>query len=384
MKQNNCYVLKRIAKVPYLLPVGQMIGDLKRGIQINETGVYLWKLLKKEHSIEELIRLCAGYYAVSEEKLPLLKEDIVQFVTLLTTCGILIPSEYDSDIKSTFYKCIKIAGLKCRLFGPKEAFSKNFDAFTDAFSSDCDQCIEVLTAFPQTQEAGRLLLRNHELSIIESTDKYILLFPTTPQILEAHLTKDGALARFYCLPPFTDGFRKDLFHAIRLVYLYLAQKHGMVVLHSASILYREKVWLFSASSGTGKSTHTNLWNSLLGVPVINGDLNLLAMTDRHAVVHGIPWCGTSEIFDTHTYPLGGIILLKQASEDYVEALPEDKKRLLVLQRLISPSWTKPLLNRNLKLVDALAKKILICRLLCTPQNSAVEIIKQQIDSYLDI
>ena len=34
---------------------------------------------------------------------------------------------------------------------------------------------------------------------------------------------------------------------------------GMFALHSASLLYLEKAWLFSGPSGMGKSTHTALW-----------------------------------------------------------------------------------------------------------------------------
>lgn len=383
MKQNDCYVLKRIAGVPYLLPVGQMIGDFKRSIRINETGVYLWKLLEKDRTLEELIRLCASHYSIKEETLPQLGNDVAEFVSSLTAQDILVPSHTVTDTKSPFYKCIEIAGLRCKLYGPKEAFSQSFEPFFCEPCADCIQNIEVLYHLPETLENGRLLLRNHELSIIERGDKYILLFPAACQILEAHLTKSGSLARFYCLPPVTDNLRSDLFHAIRLVWLYLAQLHNMAALHSASVLYRGRAWLFSGSSGTGKSTHTNLWSSLYNVPIINGDLNLLAMENGHAVVHGIPWCGTSGIFDTHTYPLGGIILLRQADGDYVENLPDAEKRLLVLQRLISPSWTKALLNRNLALINSLAQDIMICRLCCTPRNIAAETAKRQIDSFLD-
>lgn len=59
----------------------------------------------------------------------------------------------------------------------------------------------------------------------------------------------------------------------------------------------------------GKSTHTALWHELFGTPYLNGDLNLLGFEDGHITVYGIPWCGTSEIFTTEQYELGGIVLL---------------------------------------------------------------------------
>ncbi len=384
MKRNNCYELKKIADIPYLLPIGQMIADHKHSIRLNETGVYLWDLLKEERTLDDLIFSCSRYYTLDDSKAMQLKKDITHFTDSLMAVGALLPSTPPeiSDIKSPFYKCFEIAGIKCGFWGPADAFSDAFAPFLCERPSRCDLCIEILTTPPRMRGNGRLLLRDPELFIIEATDHYILLFPTASQILEAYLAKDGNYARFYCIPPFNDGLREDLFHAFRLIYLYLAEKHQMAALHSASILYKGRAWLFSAPSGTGKSTHTNLWKTLLRTPVINGDLNLLTIKDGRAVIHGIPWCGTSGIYDTHTYPLGGIILLKRSEKDLVELLTEDQKQLLVLQRLISPAWDKHFLSRNLELTNALVKNILVCRLLCTPKMSSVETIKAQIDAYL--
>ena len=71
----------------------------------------------------------------------------------------------------------------------------------------------------------------------------------------------------------TEEEQDSLFLAIRPVFLFLAQKKGMFVLHSASLLYLEKAWLFSGPSGMGKSTHTALWKKLFDTPFLNGDLN---------------------------------------------------------------------------------------------------------------
>ncbi len=382
MIRNNHYKLKRISNIPYLLPVGQLIADQRRGIMLNETGVYLWKLLKKDHSMEELISACAEYYSFPSSELSTLNEDIQQFVTTLSMHGMIISSDSCKEIKSPFYKCIEIAGLKCNFFGPAETFPPQLNAFsTNQAAQFPQQNIEILSAPPTIHENGKLLLRNEELAIIEATDKYILLFPTFEQITEVHLAKDASVARFYCTPPFTDFFRQSLFHALRQVYLYLALKHDMLVIHSASILYKDKAWLFSASSGTGKSTHANLWNTIYQTPIINGDLNLIAIHNKKALIHGLPWCGTSDISDPKTYPLGGIILLKQADSDYVLPLSADQKRLFVLQRLVSPSWNGSFLDTHLRIVNALASKILICRLFCTPNASAVEAVKQEIDHF---
>ncbi len=91
-------------------------------------------------------------------------------------------------------------------------------------------------------------------------------------------------------------------------HFYFAALHGKYALHSASNYYQEKAWLYSASSGTGKTTHVKLWEKLYAVQVLNGDLNLLGMEKDEVFVYGIPWCGTSGVYTTKKYPLGGIIL----------------------------------------------------------------------------
>lgn len=116
--------------------------------------------------------------------------------------------------------------------------------------------------------------------------------------------------------------------------------------------------------------------------MINGDLNLLSFKDGTPVVYGLPWCGTSGIFDTKTYPLGGIILLQQTPENHVESLAVHEKALLVSQRLISPSWTKDLLHSNLLFSEKLSSEIYVARLCCNMENEAAATMKDAIDDYL--
>lgn len=382
MRRNDRYVLKVLSGVPYLLPYGQTQADHRRGSRLNETGAFLWKLLEQERDREELIAACSEYYAANEKELPALAADIDQFLKDLSARGYLTDNAISPSPKSTSEKQIRAGNLTLKLIGALDAFSEHFDKFLCDDTKAPDQTIILHPYSPSLHINGELLLRSHELAILDARTQYILLFPRKVYIEEIHLSKDATMAHVYCHSPYTDDFREELFHAIRFAFLYLAQRHHMAVLHSASFLYQDKAWLFSAPSGTGKSTHTNLWHELLQVPLLNGDLNVLALEDGQPVIHGLPWCGTSGISDPASYPLGGIILLKQAPENRVEELSPDTKRLSVLQRLISPTWTSQMLNANLNFVDELADKIYIARLHCTKDFSAVKVMKAGIDCYL--
>lgn len=188
---------------------------------------------------------------------------------------------------------------------------------------------------------------------------------------------------------------EELFHAIRHFFLFFAQRQGFFAIHSASILYRDQVWIFSGHSGMGKSTHTNLWKEQFGTEIINGDLNLIGWnigkqdssgqnvnklgSKGHPIVYGMPWCGTSGIASTKSYPLGGIVLLGRSDNDHFELLTNDQKIVRVMQRMISPVWKEEMLNQNLTCAEKLAKQIPIFYFLCTKEPSAAGRMKDAID-----
>ncbi len=385
MKQNSNYVLKELAGKSYLLPYGQMIADHRRGTKINDTGVYLWNLLSTEHTMEEILDTAGAYYQIADNDFPEFERDIRCFINTLLAHGILLDSAPNISAPNQHIKYLQIAGLNIQFVNFWDAFPEQFNAFIldRQPPANIDFVIIYHIGRPSQPENGTMLLRNYELNVMELPDKYILTLPQTPEIFELHISKDGMTADIYTMPLTTEEYKENLFHAIRLPFLYVAQMHGMAAIHSASILYKDKAWLFSAPSGTGKSTHANLWKEYLQVPTINGDLNLLAMKDNIPVIHGIPWCGTSATFDTETHDLGGIILLRQSPCDRITELPTDEKQLLVSQRFISPSWTVELFEKGLTLAETVTNNCLVCRLNCTKEISAMETMKNRIDKYLE-
>ena len=383
MKQADGYLLETIAGVPYLLPYGQNIADLKRGVQLNDTGVFLWQTLAQEISSDELLHKFFTFFDGTPEDLPSFKEDMETFLSTLSTLGMI--TGYAAPAQpEPLCKILCIGELYVAFRGKDAFFSDEFDAFESGLPADRqpDLTIQIHGYYPSTKGKGTLLLRNQDLYVMDCDSFYTFLFPSMSGVYEGRVTKDAAQADIYCSPFCNEQLVEDLFHAMRLFYLYRAQKSGIFALHSASIYYREKAWLFSGPSGTGKSTHTNLWHKLYDTPLINGDLNLLSFKDGTPVVYGLPWCGTSEIFDIKTYPLGGIILLQQASENHIESLEPHEKALLVSQRLISPSWTKEQLHTNLHFTENLSSEIYVARLCCNMENAAAATMKEAIDDYL--
>jgi len=87
-------------------------------------------------------------------------------------------------------------------------------------------------------------------------------------------------------------------------------------------------FIFTAASGTGKSTHAFLWQRLLGedrVDIINGDKPIVEMVEQRVSggfdvscfkVWGSPWCGKEGLQKNIGVPLKGIVLLSRLDSEH--------------------------------------------------------------------
>lgn len=92
--------------------------------------------------------------------------------------------------------------------------------------------------------------------------------------------------------------------------------------------------------------------------------------------------GTSGISATASHPLGGIVFLKQDTSDFVEELSPDEQILYLTNRMITPSWTPALFEKNLFFAQKLASLTSLCRLHCKPTNHAAEVMKEYVDGWI--
>lgn len=379
MKVNPGFSLCMIENIPYILPYGQNIADHKNGVKLNESGQLLWELIQKCDTEEKVFELfCRQYEAESREDIKVLRRDFDDFVNMLKFYGIMESDAIIINKSETLY--LKIAGLNIKLQTPSGLLEKHFEAFKAEPFDNSDLEICIIDSELKYSKNGQLIIRNKELFVIDTEDNYCLLFPQAEGIYEAQINKSGEKAKVYIQEPYDETLKNDIFHAIRLLFLYRAQLSGMYVIHSASILYNEKLWLFAGHSGNGKSTHTNLWKEHIGTPIINGDLNLICMGENGPVSKGIPWCGTSDIFDTNSYELGGIVFVRRGESDVCEELSTEEKTILLTQHMISPNWTKEMLLRNLTFAKTVTEYVKVYKLTCTKTYSAVEAIKRRIDA----
>ncbi len=160
----------------------------------------------------------------------------------------------------------------------------------------------------------------------------------------------------------------------------LSDYNGML-LHSAAIEYKGYAYLFSAPSGTGKTTHIRLWKELLGdkALVINGDKPILRLINDKIIVYGTPWKGKENYGSDKNAPLKAVFFLKRAEKNSV--CKADVKSVLPLIMAQTLRYgDKDNVDKLLLLIEKIISDTDIYILNCNMDISAAEAAVSAVDS----
>lgn len=162
---------------------------------------------------------------------------------------------------------------------------------------------------------------------------------------------------------------KTVLNAIEAEHL-IVQKGGFVF-HSSYIRVGDQAILFTAPSGTGKSTQAELWRSLRGAEVINGDRSAVRCTDEGCFACGIPFAGSSQICINKTMPLRAIVYLEQARETTIRRLRGAEAFRRVWEGISVNVWDQDDLTGAAETLTNVLASVPVFTLSCTPDESAI-------------
>ena len=165
------------------------------------------------------------------------------------------------------------------------------------------------------------------------------------------------------------------FFAIGEAFSYAMLKNKSGVLHSSSIVINGSAIAFSAQSGTGKSTHTSIWQELYPETVIaNDDTPVIKFENGIPYLYGSPFAGTSGVNQNVSAPLKAVVFLHRGYENKIEKLSGARAISYFVNEIRKPP-VPDYLELCMDFTEKILKSAPVYLLTCTPDERAVETVK---------
>ena len=150
--------------------------------------------------------------------------------------------------------------------------------------------------------------------------------------------------------------------------------HGGMMLHSSAVMVDGYVYLFSAPSGTGKSTHTALWLQYLGEreKIINDDKPAIRVIGEKAYVYGTPWSGKTDLNLNVRGELAGIAVVKRSEANQIRRLNK-KESIFALLDQTTRSRKEERVERLFQVMETIIQTVPIYELSCNMELEAAKV-----------
>lgn len=224
-------------------------------------------------------------------------------------------------------KTYLIAGLKVN-FDISGRYKPRFDKYETEYTADPDATINIS---------------------FEQCERYVKKFP--------ELDMETA---YYIL----SGF---------LFYRFLLSRNGFM-LHSSAVTADGNVYLFSGQSGIGKSTHTVMWQELLGERsfIVNDDKPAILIRKDGVYACGTPWSGKHDLNRNICLPVKGICFISRGEKN--EITPLDKKTAIVhIVNQCTKNFDSEQWEIILSMIDSVVSSVPVYKLKCIKDLSAARL-----------
>ncbi len=157
-------------------------------------------------------------------------------------------------------------------------------------------------------------------------------------------------------------------------FCYNLINHDGFRLHASAVVLDGHAYLFSAPSGTGKSTHTALWCDYFGPErayILNDDAPVIKWAGDAFIAWGSPWSGTMPLNRNSGVPLKGIAFLERSRSDWILPMGFSESIIYLMEQTRRTQEPKRM-EKLIYLLERLLMVVPIYRLGCTPSFCAVE------------
>ena len=186
-----------------------------------------------------------------------------------------------------------------------------------------------------------------------------------------------------CSHDFTEGNvyynkeRQRMFvtnNALMMMYTFITSDKQTTLFHSSVVSYQGKAYMFLGRSGTGKSTHSQLWlKHIEGTELVNDDNPVVRIIDGEARVYGSPWSGKTPCYRNVDYPIGGIVKLKQAPFNEIRRMKAVEAYVALAMSISGMRWNTKMGDGLHHTENLLTATVPVWHLSCLPDQNAAEL-----------
>lgn len=146
---------------------------------------------------------------------------------------------------------------------------------------------------------------------------------------------------------------------------------NVLLMHGSALCMDGEAYIFTAPSGTGKSTHTRLWREVFGERafMINDDKPMLRVAEDGITVYGTPWNGKHHLGCNCSAPLKAIVSLRRDSFNHIAPM-EHTEAFQILLRQVYSARSADGMRKILDLDQQIIKLVSFYRLGCNMEKEA--------------
>ena len=144
--------------------------------------------------------------------------------------------------------------------------------------------------------------------------------PGRPMSALLALDADFKHSALYVLRPAEAEFALN--NSLMLQYAFATATLGTLEMHASTVVNAGKAYLFLAKSGTGKSTHSQMWlRAIPGTHLMNDDNPVVrTFADGRVIAYGTPWSGKTPCYRNESFPVGAFVRIERAPYNRLDKL----------------------------------------------------------------
>ena len=285
-------------------------------------------------------------------------------------------------------KIYNIADKKIKITSPFESYDEdNIKMFLSNNSDEeADICYDIVKGNDLKVNEENLIYEEYKIKVYKNEDEIVWKFgDCKSKIGYSSLVENKDKVRKL----YVYGDIEKLFPHTSAIFTKLniqgsLLRNDVLILHSSFIIHNNKSILFTAPSGTGKSTQAGLWEKYKDAEIINGDRSAIGVRNNEYFAYGIPFSGSSKICKNKEAKINVIVALEQSKENSVRKLSKIEAVKILLSQVAINRWNKEEMKIVMSLIEQLIEKVPVLLLSCRPDKAATDVLSEYLNNELEL